>query len=61
MEIYSLVIAHMRAAARTVPMSALAEDCYYAKHSDMRCFRPGVPGSVAMAAGMIVMLGLALG
>ncbi|QTG17281.1 hypothetical protein G6M86_28780 (plasmid) [Agrobacterium tumefaciens] len=60
MDIYSLAITHIHAPVPTVRMSAWAEDRYYSDHKGVPRFRPGLFGSVAMAAGMIMILGMTL-
>ncbi|NTH49162.1 hypothetical protein G6K98_31440 [Agrobacterium rhizogenes] len=59
MDIYSLAITHIRTEPRPVRMNAWVEDRYYWNHTGLR-FRLGLRGSIAMAAGMIMMLGITL-
>ncbi|MUZ76188.1 hypothetical protein GOZ90_26500 [Agrobacterium vitis] len=60
MDIYGLVITHIRTELRPVRMNAWAEDRYYSTHMGLRRFRPGPFESISMAAGLILMLGITL-
>ncbi|OWK25557.1 hypothetical protein AJ87_09115 [Rhizobium yanglingense] len=58
MDIYSLAITHIHAAARPLRMSAWEEESYYSNHKGGRHFGPVLLGSIAMAVGVIMMLGM---
>lgn len=60
MDIYSLAITHIQIEPRPVRMNTSAEDRYYSNHMGLRRFRPGLLRSIAMAAGMVMMLGITL-
>jgi hypothetical protein len=58
MDIYSLGAAHVHALHhRPVQMKARAEDRYYANHTVLPLLRPGLLGSTAMVACLILLLG----
>jgi hypothetical protein len=60
MDIYSLAAAHVHAQPRPAPMKARAEDRYYANQIALPLLRPGLLGSIAMIAGVILFLGASL-
>ena len=60
MDIYSLAATHIHAEAQPAPTTARAEDRYYANHIALPRLRPGLLGSIAMLAGLILILGTSL-
>ncbi|MGX5842938.1 hypothetical protein ACWGTI_19660 [Mesorhizobium sp. ArgA1] len=60
MDIYSLAATHIHAGARPGPMSAQAEDRYYSSQIVLPHLSPGLLGSFAMTAGLILILGTTL-
>ncbi|CAN7649803.1 hypothetical protein [Rhizobium sp. LjRoot254] len=59
MDIYSLTTIHIHIAMRPARMSAWAEDHYYSNHMGVR-LGSGLLGSIALAAGVTMMLGITL-
>ena len=57
MDIYSLAATHIHAEARQAPMTARGEDRYYANQIALPRLSPGLLGSIAMMAGVILILG----
>jgi hypothetical protein len=60
MDIYSLAATHVHVQPRPAPMKARAEDRYYANQIALSHLRPGLLGSIAMMAGVILFLGTSL-
>ncbi|RXT30570.1 hypothetical protein B5P46_01085 [Rhizobium leguminosarum] len=60
MDIYGLAVTHIHTAVRPVRMSAWAEDRYYSNQMDLRRLNPGLRGSIAIAAGLTLILGVTL-
>lgn len=60
MDIYGLAIAQIQNTARPPTITACAEDCYYSAHMGAQHFRPVLLRAAAVAATVIVMLGLPL-
>ena len=60
MDIYSLAVTHTHAGAPPAPMSARAEDRYYSNQIAMPRLSPGLLGSIAMTASVILILGITL-
>jgi hypothetical protein len=56
MDIYSLAATQVHAEPRPAPMKARAEDRYYANQIAPPFLQPGLVGSIAMIAGMILLL-----
>jgi len=61
MDIYSLAAVYVHAQHhRPVPIKACAEDRYYANQTALLLLRPGLLGSIAMIASVMVFLGASL-
>ena len=60
MDIYSLVATNIHPGARPEPMNARAEDRYYSDQITLPRLSPGVLRSIAMTAGVILILGIGL-
>jgi hypothetical protein len=60
MDIYSLVAANTHTGGHPTPMSARAEDRYYSDQFALSGLNPGLLGSIAMTAGVILIFGLTL-
>lgn len=60
MDIYSLAATHIHTGARAAPMSAGAEDRYYAYQIVLPRMNLPLLGSIAMMAGAILFLGTIL-
>jgi hypothetical protein len=60
MDIYSLAAAHIHTGGRAAPMSARAEDCYYAGQIVLPRVNLPLLGSIAMMAGGLVFFGMVL-
>ncbi|CDZ60819.1 hypothetical protein [Neorhizobium galegae] len=56
MDIYSLAITHIHTQAQPVRMSAWAEDRYYSDQMALTRLSLGLLGSIAMTAGMFLIL-----
>jgi hypothetical protein len=57
MDIYGLAAAHIHSQPRSSPMNAQAENRYYANQICLPSLHPGLIGSVAMIAGIILLVG----
>lgn len=60
MDIYSLVAANLHTEPRQASMNARAEDRYYASQITLPHLAPRLLGSIAMMAGVILILGMSL-
>ena len=60
MDIYSLVAANLHTEPRQASMNARAEDRYYSDQITLPRLSPGVLRSIAMTAGVILILGIGL-
>ncbi|MER8692097.1 hypothetical protein NKI77_07960 [Mesorhizobium opportunistum] len=60
MDIYSLAATHINTGVRPGPMSAQAEDRYYSDQISWPPPKQGLLGSIAMTAGVVLILGMTL-
>lgn len=60
MDIYGLAATHIHPQPRSPPMNTQAENRYYANQIGLPPLHPGLIGSVAMIAGIILLLGTSL-
>ena len=61
MDIYSLAVTHIHTGLRPVPLSARAEDHYYCSNQVvLPHLSRGLLRSIAMTAGVILIIGLTL-
>ena len=60
MDIYSLVAANLHSDRRPAPMSSRAEDRYYAQQVNPPRLGVGLFRSIAMSAGLMLILGIVL-
>ncbi|CAN7580098.1 hypothetical protein [Mesorhizobium sp. LjNodule214] len=60
MDIYSVAVTNIHAGARPAPMSARAEERYYSNQIALPHLSPGLLGSIAITAGVILILGIPL-
>ncbi|WEK03478.1 MAG: hypothetical protein P0Y65_14915 [Candidatus Devosia phytovorans] len=60
MDMYSLAVTHIHARPQPAQMSAAAEDRYYASQAALPPLRPGLLGSIAAMASLILWFGTSL-
>ena len=60
MDIYSIAAANLQISARPSRMNAEAENRYYSKQVALPRLGPGLLGSIAMTASVILMMGIVL-